>query len=221
MMKPLDIILSFINVKKWSREELYHLQTKHIFYGRSTWIGNPMTCEELCELLHPTSSSIHFTQCSNDNASVFELPDEVIFEALSILQRRWRITLNMIIKKGHDLNHLDQIAKKAVWKIEALTNPFSPRFAPTGYGQGVKEIGPTLGEVLDLRYLDAALTQGDDFRKLRICKNPGCEKMFIFKRGSKKSCSDKCRLAFHNKTYNQSGQNAARMKKLRAEGKCQ
>lgn len=234
-MNPLGLLLEFVNTKDWDIELLRNFQMRLI--GATQKLK-----EEKYDLVRDKKDirrafldvfEIDSTQVSFRSPKkygdllIFDfdgptpktdtkvLSEEECLAHLTALQNKWRNTLEETAKQGPDNIYLNSIIEREKFYLNITEDPFSPNISPHN-----AEI-PFDGRIEGIFAMVFVLKKGGDFRRLRICRNPACGKMFLFKRASKESCSDKCRLAFHNKIYTQTGRNAARMKKLRGQGKCQ
>jgi len=209
--KPLDLLLDFVNVKVWSKEELRHLQTKH---GLAASIGGQERgYDDYVNLQHteghfllddepeplPFLAALGYNEPAPHWRGLPRVREDVFFSALLDLQEEWRTRLKLTSEHGPDIVFLNEIAAPAKWMVVRTANPFAPTVGPFGFHPG------PLDKFLEFRFLDATLTQGDNFRKLRMCENPTCGKMFLHNRPKQKFCEDACRRRYHNRKMIETG----------------
>jgi hypothetical protein len=195
--KPLDLLLDFVNVKTWNREELRRLQTT---YSMATTIGGQARGYDDNVMLRGVKGV--FLIVDNPDSLWINAPkvqDEDFFLALENLQNEWRERLIQTQERGPNIEFLRQASAGVQWRVIEAENPFAPRVGPFNFQPG------PLDEFLEIRFLDAALTQGDDLKRLRICENPACRKMYLYNRPIQKYCDTTCKDSFHNKIKIESG----------------
>lgn len=207
--KPLDLLLDFVNMKAWSKEGLRHLQMKHGMAASRG--GQERGYDDSIYLQHLEGHYLLEDAPLPYWRGVKIAQEDVFFDALVGLQNEWRNRLESTREHGPDIVFLNEIAAPAKWMVIRTANPFAPRVGPFGFHPG------PLDKFLEFRFLDAVLTQGDDLKRLRICENPACGKMFVQSRKDKVYCVDKCRLDFHNKKNTESGYHREYQRKGRLE----
>lgn len=209
-MRPIDLILDFVNVKIWSREELRRLQTT---YSMATTIGGQSRGYDDNVMLRGVKGV--FLIDDNPDSLWINAPkvqDEDFFLALENLQAEWRKRLLQTQERGPNIEFLRQASAGVQWGVIETENPFAPRVGPFNFQPG------PLDEFLEIRFLDAALTQGDDFKRLRTCNNPECLRVFLYNRSKQKFCEDACRRSYNNRKMVETGYLKRHQQMKRAEG---
>jgi hypothetical protein len=69
---------------------------------------------------------------------------------------------------------------------------------------------------MKIELLNYLMDKNEDKRKLKKCRE--CKKFYISKSLSSKYCSDKCRMAYHNRKRIKSGEHARYKRERRASG---
>lgn len=225
---PLELLLDFVNVKTWSKAAIFFLVDKYDLittrFGKINGyeltahlrkFGNKAIVRDresendppVFAYLMPEKDYIDFLSSFSENL----LPEKDFFEALIELQIYWRDILGRIPTHGHDVKVLNEIAARSEWQVVESKNPFAPMV-----GNYFLKPGGVDGW-LESCYLQASTKQGDRFKRLRICENPACGKMFLFNRPKQKFCETACRHEYHNKQKIESGYLARHQAKGRSE----
>lgn len=209
-MSAIDLLIDFVNVKEWSKAELFNLTVKHrlitSLFGEKNGYEDYVQVRQIAERFCCIGSGEPDPLFLN-----FLAPEKDFFDALTDLQAHWRAILKHTREQGPDVAFLNEIAMRAEWQLIETANPLSPRVGPFHFRAG------TLDEWLEFRYLDAITERGADFLRLRACNNPACEKMFLGNRPKQKFCENSCRHHYHNKIKIESGYLAEHQKKGRGE----
>lgn len=209
MINGPSLLISFVNVKEWTEDNLINFQNNHHF--NFTSFGDT-----------DGHDYIFFRNCksryyiNNKNAHSY-LAMSVIdfdecFKRLNELQDKWRKILLNTSKVGPDIDFLNIISERVKYNIVPTKDCMVPNIG--AYNVNFNNIE----DVLEYAYLDIfVLRVGRFFYRLRVCKNESCENLFIYKRPKQKYCNDTCRISFNNKLRTEDGRAAEHQRKGRLE----
>jgi len=209
MKEGLSLLIDFVNVKKWSAQQLQTLQQIHGFHF--TRYGDEHGYDYIF-----FREKKGFYYLIDENAPRYQtvqlIDDEECFSMLISLQMKWREILTATRANGPDVNFLNEISRKVKYHLISTGDPFVPRVGPFEVDYN------TIEEVLEFAYLDVFIfAAGKFFIRLRECNYPECRNIFIYRRSKQKFCNDDCRNRYHNAIKIKSGYMAEHQAKGRRE----
>lgn len=232
-MNPLGLLLDFVNVKDWDVKILRELQQGLTFAAqirrkRNRYDGvkdKQSLTQRFREVFESDLTHVSFRSPGKPgsiltfdygdpipNPYAKALNEEECFVHLATLQKKWRDTLKDTANQGPDVLYLNSLVERAKFILTTTEDPFSPIINPYN--------DETLFEGrIEEEYMTVFLSgKGGDFRKLRVCDNPSCGKMFLFIRSTKLFCDRHCRDQHNNEEKIESGYLATYQKRKRDEG---
>ncbi|MFW6052970.1 MAG: hypothetical protein ACOC8I_03570 [Desulfosalsimonas sp.] len=224
----MNLLIDFVNVREWSVETLFNLHKKHDLcksvFPMPTYIKNMLYQYNKAMDSEAFPGRRFFFE--NDDFATERikagldtvLPDDTkryqeLFKCLRGLQKHLLSLIEDTVKEGPQPSTLNKTIEIVGIKVEfrKSKNPFKPSL------KQYKNI-TTIEDMLFFDYLHPFLVdKGEQFKKLRTCKNSDCGAWFLYNRPKQVYCSDACRHANNNRTKIKSGYLAAHQRKGRSE----
>jgi hypothetical protein len=217
----MDLLIDFANVGKWDRKAFFAIGEK---FGWKVILSKPMLFDMLKRYLFDRGKITHehymafldeknrpqelssCAVCALENPTLENLkfyndpvmPGDELFEKflgyMNGLSLFWRWIVKDTAKNGPAnlvLNYIMRIESIEV-SFQEGENPWKPKLsALTGLGY--------LEVKLAADYLEPFTHgNGEIYKRIRICNDPDCGKLFVFNRPKQNFCNDECRYHFHN-----------------------
>jgi len=241
----MKLLIDFLNIKEWTVENLFglvqtyglciHVRDFEQSYKNWTQFRN---FPNHFYFRKPDA----YAAFLQEKGAIVVLPEDEekyqeMFNYLEALQQEdWKQMVEQTIESGPDIDFLNESMKLADIElvkrgstdficIDGLygaveetysKNTYDPWKVDFLYARSAKSIA--FENFLEFSYLYPFLEgRGEQFRRLKTCKNPDCGKWFVYNRPKQTFCCNDCRHRYNNHIKIKSGYLAEHQRKGRAE----